>query len=157
MGYIQELRELIGNMPIVLVGATLVVYDDQNRILLQHRADTGTWGFPGGATEPGECIEEAGKRELYEETGLEAEDLKLLGVFSGPEFFFEYPNGDQTFTVIVLYEAINVTGTLRVNDAESLGLAYFPLDDLPELVATAKKIIGRLATPGSKRLRATYE
>jgi ADP-ribose pyrophosphatase YjhB (NUDIX family) len=89
-------------------------------------------------------LEDTAKRELYEETGLEAKDVKLQNVLSGPEFFFEYPNGDQMHCVIVLYEASGVTGELRVNDGESKALAYFDLDDLPELESRAAEVIRRL-------------
>jgi 8-oxo-dGTP pyrophosphatase MutT (NUDIX family) len=144
MGYVQELRQFIGSRPIILVGATLAVYDDQGRVLLQRRSDTGNWGLPGGAMEPGESIEGTARRELYEETGLEAAQLELLDVLSGPEFFFQYPNGDQIHTVIVLYEVTGAAGRLRVNDGESIELAYFPLDDLPELESRAAGVMKRL-------------
>lgn len=144
MGYIQELRQLIGNLPIIVIGATVLVYDGAGRLLLQHRSDTNTWGLPGGAMEPGESIEDTARRELFEETGLKAGEIKLLDVLSGPEFFFEYPNSDQIHTVIVLYEAVNAAGELGINDGESIDLAYFHLNDLPELESRTVGVIRRL-------------
>lgn len=141
MGYIQELRNLIGNRPIIAVGATIMVYNQIGEILLQHRTDTNTWGLPGGSMEMGENIEETARRELFEETGLVAIKLKLLNVLSGPEFFFVYPNGDQMHTVIVLYEAIGVEGDLQINDNESKELRYFNLDAMPELESRAESVI----------------
>jgi len=144
VGYVNELRQIVGSKPIIVVGATVLVYDNQGRILLQHRSDTGTWGLPGGAMEPGETLEETARRELYEETGLEAHTFKLLGIFSGREFFFEYPNGDQIHTVIVLYEATDVVGHPKVYDEESLDLQYFSPDDLPKLESRAGELLKRL-------------
>lgn len=144
MGYISELREYVGTRPLIGVGATIIVWDSEGRILLQHRSDTNNWGIPGGAMEPGETMEDTARRELYEETGLEAGELKLLDVLSGPEFFFQYPNGDQLHGVIVLYEATSVSGELRANDDESKDLAYFSLESLPDLESRAAEVIRRL-------------
>lgn len=88
MGYIQEIRQMVGHYPIIAIGATIIVYNEKNEILLNRRTDTGTWGIPGGAMEPGEVAEKTARRELYEETGLEVEDLKLIDVLSGQEYFY---------------------------------------------------------------------
>ncbi|MHB0998610.1 MAG: NUDIX hydrolase [Armatimonadota bacterium] len=144
MSYIKELRQIIGSKPIIAVGATIIVRNDYGELLLNCRTDTDNWGIPGGAMEPGESIEDTARRELAEETGLHAKELKLLDVLSGPEFFFTYPNGDQIHCVIILYEALNVTGDLEICDNESTQLAYFPLNNLPELEQRAASIIKRL-------------
>jgi 8-oxo-dGTP pyrophosphatase MutT (NUDIX family) len=70
-------------------------------------------------------------RELQEETGLQAQSVQLLDVFSGPDYFFRYPNGDQTYSVIHLFQAKAVSGTLQISDGESLDLHYFSLNQLP--------------------------
>ncbi len=132
-GYLAEIREIVGHYPLIGIGATVVVTDDAGAVLLQLRSDFGTWGLPGGAMEPGETLEETARRELYEETGLHAGPLRLLGVLSGPEYFITYPNGDQLHSVFVLYHAETVTGALQMTDGESLALAYYPLDALPPL------------------------
>ena len=46
------------------VGATVVVLKD-NKILLNLRSDTKTWGIPGGAAELGETLEETAARDLH--------------------------------------------------------------------------------------------
>ncbi len=144
MSYISDLRRMIGHEPIIHVGATVIVLNDRNEILLNLRTDTNTWGIIGGGMEPGESLEETAARELYEETGLHAERFELLGVLSGRELYFCYPNGDQTYPVIVLYRASGVTGILQINDGESLRLQYFPLDSLPPLESRAEYVIRHL-------------
>lgn len=71
MEYIQSLRQHNGHAPILMVGAAILIVDGQNRLLLMKRSDSGCWGPPGGAVEPGEVVEEAARRETLEETGLQ--------------------------------------------------------------------------------------
>jgi len=52
------------------------------RVLLARRAmgpGIGRWGFPGGMQELGETIEAGARRELLEETGIEAEPVRIVG------------------------------------------------------------------------------
>lgn len=124
MGYIQELRELVGHRPLVLVGAAVLVVDQQGRILMNLRSDNLQWGIPGGATEPGEKIEDTALREVKEETGLDLEDLQLFGVFSGPELFYQYPNGDIVHNVSIVFQSRKYRGILTPSDDESQRLEF---------------------------------
>ncbi len=144
MSYISELRKYIGHKPIINIGATIIVTNDKNEILLNLRSDTNTWGIIGGGMELGESIEETAARELWEETGLKAERFELLDVLSGKELFFRYPNGDETYTVIVLYKAAGVSGEPHINDDESRCLKYFSLNALPQLESRAEYVINRI-------------
>lgn len=141
MSYLADLRKIVGHRPLLSVGATVIVLNHNNEILLNHRSDTKTWGIPGGAAEIGERIEETASRELYEETGLNAESLELLTVLSGNDFYFVYPNGDMLHSVIVLFQAKSVSGQLQIMDDESIALGYFSFDNLPVLESRAAKII----------------
>lgn len=140
MSYIADIRKYIGHKPMISAGATVVVIQD-NKILLNLRSDTNTWGIPGGSLELEETLEEAAARELKEETNLQAENFKLLNVFSGRDVYFKYPNGDELYSVIALYLAENVTGNLKITDGESRKLSYFSINELPELEIRAKIIL----------------
>ncbi len=144
MSYIAELRKYVGQRPIINIGATIIVTNDKNELLLNLRSDTGTWGIIGGGLELGESLEETAARELWEEAGLKAERFELLDVLSGKELFFRYPNGDETYTVIVLYKAVGVSGVPRINDDESSRLEYFSVNALPELENRAEYVINRI-------------
>src|SRR5690606_7419628 len=64
-----------------------VVFDESGRVLLIRRKFPpfeGGFALPGGFVDVGETVEDACRRELKEETGLEAGDLTLIGVYSDP-------------------------------------------------------------------------
>jgi len=147
MSYISEMRKYIGHQPMLSVGATVVVIKD-NKILLNLRSDTNTWGIPGGATELGETLEETASRELKEETNLDCDSFTLLNIFSGKDFYFKYPNGDELYSVVALYLANDVTGELKITDGESFKLDYFSKDNLPNLESRAKVIMDWLLEKG---------
>jgi 8-oxo-dGTP pyrophosphatase MutT (NUDIX family) len=111
-----------------MAGSCVIVKNEQGHLLLQKRSDTLDWGTIGGALEPGDSFEEAAARELYEEAGLTATDFKFVALLSGKDMYFKYPHGDEVYNVMAVFEAIGVTGEPKVNDDESLELAYFPLD-----------------------------
>ena len=86
MGYIEELRKVVGTRPLILVGSAIIILNDNQEVLLQYRSDTYDWGVPGGAMELGETTEETARRELFEETGLTAKIMQFLGVLSGKKY-----------------------------------------------------------------------
>ena len=141
MGYITDLRKHVGHAPLIGVGATTLVFNEKNELLLNLRTDTNTWGIPGGSMELYESIEETAMRELKEETGICAEVLELVTVLSGKDFYFEYPNGDKMCTVIVLFKVLNYKGTVKISDGESKKLQFFALNDLPVMEPRAEEII----------------
>ena len=130
MGYILDLRELVGKRPLFSPGATVVAFDEHNRVLMQLRSDTQTWGFPGGSSELGDSLEDTARRELLEETGLVADRLEFITVLSGAAYQFTYPNGDQIYNVGAVFVARGLTGALQA-DAESLELSWFAPSSLP--------------------------
>ena len=133
--YIMDLRTIVGHRPLLQVGASVIVVDDQNRILLQLRSDNHCWGYAGGSVELDEVVEEAAKRELFEETGLIAEKMELFGVFSGKDTHYIYPNGDEVSNVDIVYVCRQYSGTLKCQDGEVDDLKFFKIDDIPENIS----------------------
>ena len=134
MGYIEELRQVLGHRPIILVGAAVLVVDDRGRILMGFRSDNQSWGIPGGGMEPGETLEGTARREVREETGLSLGKLDLFGVFSGPDFYYVYPNGDQVYNVSIVYRCRDFHGDINQND-EHTCFRFFPPDELPDEIS----------------------
>jgi len=129
--YLKQLRAKVGNDLLLLVGAGVVIHNE-GQILLQKRQDNDCWASHGGIIEPGEEVETAAKRELYEETGLTANQMELLGIFSGKDFLCTYPNGDKVAFVIITYITNDFSGELITQTNETTDLKWFPLNDLPE-------------------------
>src|SRR5260370_34492617 len=71
--------------PIFRIGVFALIFDDQGRVLLGLRRDIDWWNLPGGGMEAGETVDEALRREVREETGLEVEVGQLVGVYSKPQ------------------------------------------------------------------------
>lgn len=90
-------------------------------------------GFARRGQNLGESAAQAVIREVHEETGLHAEPLRLIGVYSDPAFGKTYPNGDQIQPVVALFEAQVVGGALSSRSPETLELGYFRPDDLPPM------------------------
>lgn len=84
MSYINQIRKKIGHDLLIYLGAGVIVYDD-GKILLQERKDNSKWALHAGGIEVGEELEETARRELFEETGLKAGNLELLGIYSGQD------------------------------------------------------------------------
>ena len=136
MAYIEWLRSRVGKRKILLVFSSVVLNDESGRILLQRRADNGRWGLPGGLLEPGETIIECAHRELSEETGLQAGELRLVGIYTDPRYDSVYPNGDQVQQFTVCFAGQVSGGELQIDShvpggSETLDLAFFAPDELP--------------------------
>ncbi len=136
--YIMDMRKRVGPIPLMQCGASVIVLDGQNRLLLQRRKDNGMWGYAGGAVDLYERVEDAAARELREETGLIADQLELLGVFSGPELRYTYPNGDQVSIVDIVYLCRKYHGQLRPQPEEVTELAFFSPNRLPDNLFTTQ-------------------
>lgn len=111
--------------------ATAFIRDSSGRVLLQRRSDNGYWNLPGGGLELGESVAQACVREVREETGLEVEVVRLIGVYSAPDITtMSYPDGRVIQYVTSLFECRIVGGTLEF-DEESLALDWFDPLELP--------------------------
>lgn len=108
--------ERIARDATILLACSTVVFDGDGRFLLTRRADNGRWCLPGGHFEPGESVAEAAIRETKEETGLDVELVRLVGVYSDPNRVLEYANGNRFHLVALSFEAKVTGGELSVSN-----------------------------------------
>ncbi len=128
--YLALRRVIGGHDPFIIVGASAFIRVD-DRVLLHRRGDNGMWGVPGGAMELGERIDQTLVREVREETGLEVEPIRLIGVYSDPQWTATYPQGDVVQVFVAHFECRTIGGMLRADGVETIDLRWFPLGDLP--------------------------
>ena len=112
----------------VSVGA--VVTNERNQVLLlDHVFRPGSgWGIPGGFIEHGEQIDEAIRRELMEETGLELENVRI----------YRTKTSGQRLEFLVRATG---KGTAEVKSIEIKRLGWFEKDKLPEKMSKSQKEI----------------
>ncbi len=130
-GLVRWIRSKVGSERILLPCACAVILDDEMRVGLIRRADSGHWGQPCGAMEVGERIDVTVKREVLEETGLEVRVERLSGFYTGPEQVSTYPNGDQVWLATAVFLCTITGGAPRPVGVETTDVGFFRLDALP--------------------------
>ena len=129
--FIRTLRASAGHQLLWLPGVSAVVFDDEGRVLLNRRSDTGKWALIGGIPEPGEQPAACAVREIQEETGVESVVERVILVQALHPV--TYDNGDSCQYMDISFRCRAVGGEARVNDDESLEVGWFAVDALPDL------------------------
>jgi len=126
-----------------ILGAAAVVIHDGRVVLIRrgHAPDAGQWSIPGGAVELGESVEEALRREVDEETGLEIAVGRFLELF---ELVDRDADGVRFHFVVLDYAATVIGGTLRAGD-DAADVALVSLDDLDryDLADSIRRVIAK--------------
>jgi 8-oxo-dGTP diphosphatase len=97
------------------------IIEEKGKILLARRSDIGWWNLPGGGMEAGEAVDEALRREIREEVGLEIAIDYLVGVYSKP----------QKNEVVLTFHCHPTGGTATTSDEVS-EIGWFVATDLPD-------------------------
>lgn len=125
--------ERIARQATLTFGTSALIIDEAGeRILLTRRTDNGRWCMPGGRMEPGESVAEACVRETLEETGLEVEVVRLIGIYSSPDMLIAYADGNRRQIVAAHFLVRVLGGALRLSD-ETTEFRFVSRDDLAHL------------------------
>jgi 8-oxo-dGTP pyrophosphatase MutT (NUDIX family) len=123
----------IGKKGRIRLGCSAVIFDEaRKKVLLTKRADNGLWCLPGGGVDPGESVEETVIREAWEETGLTIRVLRLIGVYSDPDWLVVYNESDAVQIVALNFEAEITAGEPGLSD-ETSECGYYSLEEMVTL------------------------
>lgn len=138
----------------LVVGSSAVVVDDEGRILLQRRSDSGNWALPGGAMDIGETFAQSAVREVKEETGFDVRIERIVGIYSDSAHVFAYADGEVRQEFSICLACTIVGGSLAVSQ-ESTDVRFFAFDEVPGLTMhpSIRKRIDDYLEGGEPRLR----
>lgn len=118
--------------PKVAIGA--VVGNQSGELLLLRRPDSGAWLYPTGWADVGYSAAEIAVKEVAEETGIEAEPVRLIAVLDGLRLGFT-----RTPLYSLVFHCRAVGGSLRPHPLECAGLGWFTEANLPSPLAGAER------------------
>lgn len=127
------------------IAVNVLAFNEKGEVLLARRTDNGLWCIPGGHVDLGETLAQACLRELYEETGLRAEVLRLVGVYSDTKGSLHFTQGPEWHTVRVSFLCKVSGGEIRPSE-ETSEIRYFDVRGLPPLI-----------TDHARRIRDAHE
>ncbi len=135
--FVQEWMESIGEgvpgyvTPKVAIGA--IVGNEAGEILLVQRKDSGIWLYPTGWADVGYSPAEVAVKEVSEETGIDCEPLRLLGVVDGQRMGFS-----RFGMYMLLFHCRATGGELNPHPLETADVGWFAQDALPHATAGAQ-------------------
>jgi ADP-ribose pyrophosphatase YjhB (NUDIX family) len=139
--YTRWLRSYVGHQRILQVRVGAFACNEEGRLLLCKRADVMLWDIPGGTIELDETPAQGLRREMLSETGLHLVADRLIGIYSGPDFAWTYPNGDQAQLMNLFFFARIVGGDLQPSSPDNVSVEFFSLDALPPLLPRATRML----------------
>jgi ADP-ribose pyrophosphatase YjhB (NUDIX family) len=134
--FVQEWMESIGEgvpgyvTPKVAIGA--IVGNERDEILLVQRKDSGIWLYPTGWADVGYSPAEVAVKEVSEETGIECDVNRLLGVVDGQRMGFS-----RFGMYMLLFHCTATGGELTPHPLETGDVGWFARNALPEATAGA--------------------
>lgn len=121
-------KKKVASQNVEPLGVCIIVLNNKNQVLLGKRKNAykaGTYGVPGGRIELTESLVDCGKRELLEETGLQAVTMRYLG--SVREFQKNY---NFIHFVFVCKRFTGIVTTMEPEKCEKW--EWYDLDKLPK-------------------------
>jgi ADP-ribose pyrophosphatase YjhB (NUDIX family) len=112
------------------VAIAAIVGNEKGQILLVQRADSGIWLYPTGWADIGYSASEIAVKEVREETGIEIEVVRMIGVLDGLRLGFT-----RIPMYLLLFHCRAVGGDLDAHPLECADVGWFSEDDLPWPVA----------------------
>ena len=134
VNYVRWLRSYVGHQRLLQLAASAFITDERGSVLLGRRTDVMLWAPPSGVVQLGESPAQTLVREVQEETGLHVVVERLIGLYTGRDFEWTYPNGDQAQIVSAFFSCRVTGGVLTPDYTEFTSLGYYPRGQLPSLM-----------------------
>jgi ADP-ribose pyrophosphatase YjhB (NUDIX family) len=140
-GYVVEWMKQVGQgvpgyaTPKVAVGAA--VTNEHGELLLIQRADSGIWLYPTGWCDVGYSAPEVVVKEVLEETGIEVEPVRLIGVLDGMRL-----GASRVPLYSLLFFCRATGGSLNLHPLECTDAGWFTRDNLPSPILGAERWAG---------------
>ncbi|AND43205.1 MAG: NUDIX domain-containing protein [Bacillota bacterium] len=132
MDYCENMREMIGNSPLIIVRPSVAIMNNQGEILL-NRYKGGTWSVPGGILQLNESVEECIKRNVQDDLGLTINSLQLFGVYSGLDLYTKLEGGEDEYHIVAIgYLCTDYEGEVTPDANQAIEAEFFKLEQLPE-------------------------
>lgn len=103
----------------IVIAASALVLDDDGRLLMIRRTDSGLHALPGGRHELGETMTATAVRETQEETGVTIDVTGLIGIYSNPGHVVAFSDGEVRQEFSICFRARPVSGEPRDSDESS--------------------------------------
>jgi ADP-ribose pyrophosphatase YjhB (NUDIX family) len=100
----------------IVIAASALVLDDDGRLLMIRRTDSGFHALPGGRHELGETMTATAIRETEEETGVTVAVTGLIGIYSNPDHVVAFSDGEIRQEFSICFRARPVSGEPRDSD-----------------------------------------
>jgi len=107
-----------------IVAVVAMIFNAENQLLMIHSPDRG-WELPGGKVEVGENLFQALRREVMEETGVQAEIEKLVGIYSRP---------DDPSILLLSFKGYYTSGTFQTEE-NILAIEWVDLNSASERIS----------------------
>ncbi|WP_131767952.1 NUDIX domain-containing protein [Candidatus Protofrankia californiensis] len=117
----------------IVPAATAIVPDGEGRVLLIRRSDNGRWALPGGQMDIGEHLAGSAVREVKEETGLDVEVVKIIGIYTDPRHVIAYDDGEVRQQFAVCFETRVTGGSLLADGSEARDARFVAAEELDGL------------------------
>ena len=119
-------------------GVKCIIQNDGKILMIRNTYGHKLWTFPGGGIDLGETTEQAVKREVMEEVGVEVNDLLRIGEFT--------TKAEYKRDVVTVFVARSKNGQFKIDEKEILEAGWFSPDNLPTISEYAKKVISMWAS-----------
>jgi len=113
----------------LVLSVNVAVRNEDGELLLIRRTDNDNWALPGGAMDCGETISQAGVRETKEESGIDCEITRLVGIYTNPRHVILYTSdGEVRQECTVVFTAL-ATGGEPTTSSESSEVRWIDPDE----------------------------